>query len=129
MRQTNTILELSLVMSSHFKTVRSNRKWMIKSKAPPSSLSDCHLVFLSPFISSLLSQRLSFSVHPSLHQPLRTSSLLFINAVDGWGLSYVLRVFVFVESPHDKKRQSNSIIIIAGIIRNSSLFISSQTAV
>lgn len=129
MRRTNTISELSQVVSSHFKTVRSNRKWMIKSKVPPSSLSDCHLVFLSPFISSLLSQRLSFSVHPSSHQPLRTSPPPLIDAADGWGLSYVFWALVFVENPHDKERESNSIIIIAGIIRNSSLFVSSQTAV
>lgn len=68
-------------MSSRFQTIRSNRKWMIKSKVPPPSLSDCHFPSLSPFISFPPFQRLSLSVHPSLHHPLCTSSLLFITTV------------------------------------------------
>lgn len=88
-------------MSSRFKTIRSNRKWMIKSKVPPPSLSDCHFLSPSPFISSPPFQRLSLSVHPSLHHPLCTSSLLFITAVryvwmDGYGAVSEVDLFFFL---------------------------------
>lgn len=43
-------------------------------QSPSTLLSDCHFLSLSPFIPLPPFQRLSLSVHPSLHHPLCTSS-------------------------------------------------------
>lgn len=70
------MVEVSQVLGSHSKTVRTNCKWMIRSRSP-----FILFVWLSPYISvsihlvPLFFQRLSLSVHPSLRHPLLTSSL------------------------------------------------------
>lgn len=115
-------------MSSRFKTIRSNRKWMIKSKVPPPSLSDCHFLSPSPFISSRLSLFASSSLHKFSVIHHRSEI-----CVDGWLRSRVRSWLVFFLCvcicgksvlTRWKKRQSNNIIIIADVIRNSSLFCS-----
>lgn len=128
----------SINAAKRIQSSSSHRSWALILKPSGetanggSSRKSLHPLCLTVTLYFCLHSSLPFFLNacPFLSIPLyiNPSSLLFINTVDGWGPSDVFGVSVFVENPHDKKRQSNSIIIIAGIIRNSSLFISSQTA-
>lgn len=123
-------------MSSRFKTIRSNRKWMIKSKVLHPL---CLTVTFYLRLHSSLPLLFNACLFPSIPLCIILSAQVLCYSSPQWDMCgwmvtepcQKLTCFFFCVCicgksvlTRWKKRQSNNIIIIADVIRNSSLFCS-----